>query len=270
MSQPRVPGVVKRFFAGPGYLARGLRMWVTSPRLMLLGAIPALIVGAVFFAAAVAFVMNIDTIVVWLTPFAEGWDEPFRIATRIAAGLAASVIVIYAGLFTFTALTLAVGDPFYERIWREVERRDGGVAPESGDGFWASVRRGVGNGIRMFSATAAIGVTLFVCGFIPVVGQTVVPVLGVAFGGWMLAVELSGFAFDARGITLRRRRRMLAANRAGALGFGVATYLVFLIPLGAVFAMPAAVAGATMLSRDALGRDALGHAEAGSSGPLGG
>jgi CysZ protein len=223
---------------------------------MLLGAIPALIVGAVFVTAAVLFVMNIDTIAGWLTPFAEDWDEPFRTATRVAAGLAASVIVVYAGLFTFTAITLAVGDPFYERIWREVERRDGGTAPESDDGFWVSVRRGVGNGIRMFAATAAIGLTLFACGFIPVVGQIVVPVLGVVFGGWLLAVELSGFTFDARGISLRDRRRMLAANRAGTLGFGMATYLVFLIPLGAVFAMPAAVAGATMLSRDALAREA--------------
>src|SRR5690554_3799007 len=250
---------MKRFFSGPGYLARGLRMWVTSPRLMFLGAIPALIVGAVFLTGAVLFVMNLDTITVWLTPFATGWDEPFRTAMRVAAGLAASVIVIYAGLFTFTALTLAVGDPFYERIWREVERRDGGTVPESVDTFWVSLRRGIGNGLRMFAATAAIGVTLFACGFIPVVGQTVVPVLGVVFGGWLLAVELSGFAFDSRGFPLRGRRRMLGANRATTLGFGMATYLVFLIPLGAVFAMPAAVAGATMLSRDALDRDTLGR-----------
>lgn len=251
-----MPGAVKRFFAGTGYVFTGLGMWATSPRLMLLGAIPALIVGSIFLTGGVAFVMNIDAITVWLTPFAEAWDEPFRTAMRVAAGLAASVIVIYAGLFTFTALTLAVGDPFYERIWREVERRGGGAVPESSETFWHSVRRGVGNGVRMFSATAAIGVTLFACGFIPVVGQTVVPVLGVVFGGWLLAVELCGFAFDARGFPLRQRRRMLATNRAATLGFGMVTYLLFLIPLGAVFVMPAAVAGATMLSRDALSGDA--------------
>lgn len=255
MSQPRVPGVLKRFSAGPRYLIKGLGLWATSPRLMLLGAIPALIVGTVFLAGAVFFVINIDTVAAWLTPFAEGWDEPFRIAMRVAAGLAASVIVVYVGLFTFTALTLAVGDPFYERIWREVEGRGGGPVPETSDSFWTSVRRGVGNGIRMFAATVAIGVTLFACGLIPVVGQVAAPVLGALFGGWLLAVELSGFAFDARGFSLRQRRRMLGANRAGTVGFGVATYLLFLVPFGAIFAMPAAVAGATMLSRDALERE---------------
>jgi len=251
---PPVPGVVRRFFAGPRYLARGLGLWATSPKLMLLGALPALIVGAVFLAGVVVFLMNVGTVATWLTPFADAWDEPFRTAMRIAAGLAASALVIYLGLITFTAVTLAVGDPFYERIWREIERRDGGTVPETDEGAWTSIRRGVGNGIRTFFAAAGVGVTVFACGFIPVVGQTIVPVLGGLFGGWLLAVELSGFAFDARGLSLRQRRRMLAVNRAGTLGFGVATYLLFLIPLGAVFAMPAAVAGATMLSRDALQR----------------
>jgi CysZ protein len=251
---PRVPGIAKRFFAGPRYLAKGLGLWATSPKLMLLGAVPALIVGAVFLAGVVVFLLNVDTIATWLTPFAGGWDDPFRIAMRFAAGLAASVIVVYVGLITFTALTLAVGDPFYERIWREIERRDGGTVPEQEERAWTSIRRGVGNGIRTFFAAAGVGITLFACGFIPVVGQTIVPVLGAFFGGWLLAVELSGFAFDARGLSLKQRRRMLAANRAGTLGFGVATYLLFLVPLGAVFAMPAAVAGATMLSRDALQR----------------
>ena len=47
---------------------------------------------------------------------------------------------------------------------------------------------------------------------------------------------------------------MLGARRPLILGFGVATWLLFLVPLGAVVVMPAAVAGATMLSRDVLAR----------------
>jgi CysZ protein len=34
-----------------------------------------------------------------------------------------------------------------------------------------------------------------------------------------------------------------------AIGFGAATFICFLIPLGAVLVMPAAVAGATLLAR---------------------
>jgi CysZ protein len=40
------------------------------------------------------------------------------------------------------------------------------------------------------------------------------------------------------------------------VGFGACVFLVFLIPLGAVFIMPAAVAGGTLLAREALETDA--------------
>ena len=256
---------VRRFFAGPRFLARGLRLWVTSPRLMFLGALPALIVSIVYTVIIVVFAINLDAITVWLTQFAEGWDEPWAILARVVAGLAAIGVVVLAAVFTFTAITLVVGDPFYERIWREVERRESGVVPESSPGL----ARGIANALRLFAATAAIGVVLFVCGLIPLLGQTVVPVVAALVGGWFLTVELCGFAFDARGLSLRERRRMLAANRAGTLGFGVVTYLLFLIPLGAVFVMPAAVAGATLLSRSAIGStDAIAAPEAGTRGEI--
>jgi CysZ protein len=38
-----------------------------------------------------------------------------------------------------------------------------------------------------------------------------------------------------------------------ALGFGVSVFVCFLVPLGAVLVMPAAVAGATLLTRHAYG-----------------
>ena len=47
---------------------------------------------------------------------------------------------------------------------------------------------------------------------------------------------------------------MLGRSRARTLGFGVATWVLFLVPLGAVVAMPAAVGGATVLARAALSR----------------
>ncbi len=248
----------RRFFRGVGFLAQGLRLWATSPKIMLLGAIPALIVGAVYLALFVFFTSNLPGIATWMTPFASVWDDPFRTATRIIAGVALAGITVLVMVLTFAAITLALGDPFYERIWRSVEQREGNPPPDTEETLWRSVCRGAGNGIRMILATALIAVALFAGGFVPVVGQTVVPVIGWLTGGWFLTVELAGFAFDARQFSLRERRRMLGANRASALGFGAATYLLFLIPGAAVIVMPAAVAGATLLSRSVIG-DAQHH-----------
>jgi len=59
--------------------------------------------------------------------------------------------------------------------------------------------------------------------------------------------------FERRGLRLRDRRAALRRRRSMTLGFGVATFLCFLVPLGAVLVMPAAVAGATLMSRRVLG-----------------
>ena len=219
---------------------------------MWFGMLPALIVGALTLVGLIALALNLELIATLVTPFANEWDEPLRSGMRIIAGLAFAVVAVLLVVFTFTAVTLAVGEPFYERIWRHVETRLGDAPEQPAVGFWTSLWRGIGTGIRMLLPVIGVGILLFVVGFIPVVGQILVPTLGALFGGWFLAVELTGLAFENRGLDLRARRKALQSRRAHSLGFGVVTYLCFLIPLGAVFFMPAAAAGATMLARDVL------------------
>ena len=247
---------VPDFFRGVGILGSGLKLWATSPKLMLIGALPALLVGIVYVAVIVVFAINLDALLTAITGFTDSWTEPWRTGTQIVIGIAAVGLTVVILIYTFVAVTLAVGDPFYERIWRATEKRLGNPPAEVDESAWKSLRRGIGNGLRLFGVTVIVSIGLFALGFIPVVGQTAVPVLGAIVGGWFLAVELTGFAFDGRGRTLRERRSILRGSRSMTLGFGVVTYLLFLVPLGAVIVMPAAVAGATMLSRRALDRAA--------------
>ncbi len=242
--------MIRNFFAGIGFVGKGFRSYATSPLLMWLGVLPALIVGVVYAIAVVVLAMNLDGIVSAVTPFARGWAlEP---VVRIVAGLSIVVISVIVFVYTYVAITLAVGDPFYERIWRAVESRLGDAPPDRKEGFWRPLGRGVGNGIQLLLATLAVSVLVFALGLIPLVGQVLAPVFGAFFGGWFLTLELTGYAFDARGLRLRDRRRILGAHRSRTLGFGVATYLLFLVPFAVIFVMPAAVAGATLLARDAL------------------
>lgn len=249
------PRVIPQFFTGVGYLFRGFGVWRTAPRLMILGMVPALLVGAVFVAGFILLGINLEMIVTAATPFANPWDEPYRTGARVIAAAALLVVAFIIIVFTFTTVTLIVGAPFYEKIWHHVESRFGEV-PEDRRGFWRTLGSGIGDGLRMLVPTLLVAIPLFAVGIIPVVGQVLSPILGAFFGGWFLAVELVGTAFDARGKTLRERRATLRSLRPMTLGFGLATYLLFLVPLGAVIAMPAAVAGATLLARRELGEDA--------------
>jgi CysZ protein len=245
-------GFISELFAGVGFLRRGFGMWITSPKLMLLGAIPAVIVGAIYVAGIVTLFLNIDSVAAWITPFANDWTEAVRTVVRLAATLAIVVVGMLLAAYTFVAVTLAVGDPFYERIWKQVEVRLGDAPPELELGVWRSIGKAVGDAIRLLIPAIGVGLLVFACGLIPLVGSPIAIVLGALFGGWLLVVELTGFAFDARGFTVSQRRRALRVRRPRSLGFGIVTYLLFLIPTAAVVVMPAAVAGAAMLSRDAL------------------
>lgn len=245
--------VFRQFFTGVGFLLRGFGTWRTAPGLMLLGMVPAAVVGILLIAGFLALGINLEGIATAVTPFANTWDEPFRTGTRVITGLAFLVVAFLIIVFTFTTLTLIVGAPFYEKIWRHVESRYGVVPDKGVRGFWRTLGKGLGDGLRMFIPTLLLGLPLFLLGLIPLVGQVLVPIIGAFIGGWFLSVELVGMAFDARGKTLTQRRAALKSLRPMTLGFGVATYLVFLIPGGAVFVMPAAVAGATLLARRELG-----------------
>lgn len=252
---PRPPSTVREFLSGVALLGTGLRTWVTSPRLMLLGAVPALVVGLVAVALLVIWATVVDDVAVLLTaplPADPSWLRP-TIGALLQVGLAVAAVLVV--VLTFTAVTLAVGDPFYERVWRRTEADRGGLVGEVERGFVAGVLRSVGDLVRVLAATVPVALVLAAGGLVPVLGQVVVPVVAALTGGWFLVVELTAWAFDARGLGLRDRRRALARRRARSLGLGTATYLSFLVPLGAVVVMPAAVVAATLLARDVLAAD---------------
>lgn len=229
-------------------LGRGFGVWRTAPGLMLLGIVPAFIVAVLFIAGFVALGVNLDAIVVTITPFAAEWTEPFRSGLRILIGVAFVIVAVLFIINAFTAVTLIVGQPFYERIWKHVESRAGTRPTPPDVRFWEAALRGVVDGIRMLIPTILAGAALFALGFIPVVGTILAAVLGALVGGWFLAVELTGPAFESRGKSLTERRAALRSRRPQVVGFGLASYLVFLLPLGAVVMMPVAIAGAAILS----------------------
>jgi CysZ protein len=246
------------FFTGISFLLRGLGMYARSPRLMLLGLIPAVISFAVLAGLFALMLFFVDDVVDWMTPYADSWSSGVRDTVRFLAQLGIAVVWVVLSVLLFVALTLLIGQPFYEAISKRVEDQLGGVAGEVDVSFWRSLPRTVGDSIRLGLLAAGFGVFLFLLGLIPLVGQISAPILGALLGGWVLVLELTSVPFERRGLRLRDRRYMLRQRRSMALGFGVATFVCFLIPGGAILVMPAAVAGATLLSRRLFGQPDAG------------
>lgn len=244
--------MISEFGAGVRTLLRGFGMWRTHPRLLALGLIPAVIAWLVLLAAFVPLVLSLGALTDWMTPFADGWATGWRTTLRVGIGAVIVIAALALSAAVFTALTLTIGDPFYQRIWQGVERSLG-EEPTGETGFWPAL----GEGIRLVVLGILVALLTLIIGFIPLIGGVLATVVNLLLSGRLLARELTGRAFDARGLSTLSRSQLLGAGRARVLGFGVAVQLCFVVPFGAIIAMPAAVAGSTLLARDLVGRAGL-------------
>jgi uncharacterized protein involved in cysteine biosynthesis len=243
---------VTNFFAGVRYFARGLGWVARRPGQWLFGLIPALIVLAAYVAGLTFLGIYLSDLVKFASPFADHWNSGLRDSARLLMGVLFFAAAVMLSIVTFTGVTLVVGEPFYEGISSRVEKSAGGLPPEADVPLLRQLVRGLGDAVIVGVITALFAVLFFALGFVPVVGQTVVPVVAALVSGYFLTLELTSIALERRGLRRRDRFAVLRANRGLSVGFGASVFVVFLIPLGAVLAMPGAVAGGTLLARERL------------------
>ncbi|GAA2476766.1 EI24 domain-containing protein [Streptomyces gobitricini] len=235
---------------GFGYLMKGQR-WVGRHRRWFgFGLLPGLVTLVLYAAALVGLAYGADDLTAWATPFADDWSSPWQGVFRGFLTALLFAFGLFLAVITFTAVTLLVGQPFYESLSEDVDRTEGGEVPGSELPLWRELWISARDSLRVLARVACYGILLFALGFIPVVGQTVVPVIGFCVSGFFLAEELTAVALQRRGVELKERLAMLRGRRMLTLGFGVPLTLAFLVPFVAVFLMPGAVAGATLMVRD--------------------
>lgn len=238
---------MRDFFFGMRCFWRGLGILVRAPRLLLLGVLPALLTALLLLAAMVGLFFVADDVAAWLTPFADDWAGGLRTAVRVAFGVAVLAAALVVALISFSALTIAVGGPFYEHIAEQVDD-----SPGVDLSFWRLFSMSVRDAVVLVARSLLFTVPLLVAGFIPVVGQTVVPVLLVFVTAWFLALELVAVSFYRRGMDLRQRREVLGRRRGLALGLGLPASLLCAVPLLAIVVMPIGFVGGVLVAREAL------------------
>jgi CysZ protein len=233
--------------------ARGAAAVLGSPRLLRLGALPALVTVLLYGAVAAVLVRFLPDLVELLTPFDAGWSPAARQATDAVVGVALVAAVALVAVLGFVAVTLAIGGPFYERLSEIVDDGVGAVPEGPRRGVAASLLRGARDGLVLVVFSVLTAVPLFVAGFVPVLGQTLVPVLAALVGGRLLVLELTAPALDRRGFGFAARRRLVRSRRLLGWAVGVPTYLLCLVPLVGIVAVPVGAAAATLLARELCG-----------------
>ncbi|MET9883498.1 EI24 domain-containing protein [Streptomyces sp. NPDC006430] len=240
---------------GFGYLLAGQRWVLRHGRWLGFGLLPGLVSLVLYAGALIGLGYGADDLTAWITPFADDWSSPWLGLFRGFLTALVFCFGLFLAVITFTAVTLLIGQPFYESLSEQVDRSEGGTVPESGlpllRELWISAR----DSVKVLVRVLLYGILLFALGFVPVIGQTVVPAIGFCVSGFFLAEELTAVALQRREVELADRLALLRTRRMLVLGFGVPLVLAFLVPLVAVFLMPGAVAGATLMVRDLTGED---------------
>lgn len=238
---------------GLRFFGQGLGIMLRSPRLLLIGALPAVLTALLLLGGVVALFFGIDDLSSAVTPFADDWSSGVRTAVRVAAGVALFAAALVIGLISFSALTIAIGGPFYEHIAEKVadELGDapGGVDLSWGRLLWLGLR----DGVLLVLRSLVFTIPLVVAGFVPVVGQTVVPVLLALVTAWFLALELVAVSFYRHGMDLKQRREALSSRRGLAIGLGLPASLLCVVPFAAIIVMPVAFVGGVLVAREVLG-----------------
>jgi CysZ protein len=241
----------RKFFDGVALFWRGAAMLLRRPHLYLLGLIPAVIAFLILGVGLGVTLALLGRETAALTWFTADWAPWAQTTAQVVAGAALIGLVLLLSMWLFTALALAIGGPFFEQISNRIDDAAGVPPAATEPTLISGLIQGAKDSLRIGALAALGGIGLFLAEFVPVIGQTVVPLLAAVFGGWILVLELSGPPFARRTLDLRHRRMALRRHRQLALGLGTMTFVIFLIPLGAVLFMPVAVAAATLLAQRA-------------------
>ncbi|WP_373777414.1 sulfate transporter CysZ [Glaesserella sp.] len=159
------------------------------------------------------------------------------------------VLILVIFYFTFTTLANFIAAPFNALLAEKVEQQLTGE--NLTEMSFAAVLKDVPRMLKrewqkMWYSIPRL-LALFLLGFVPVLGQTVVPVLAFIFGAWLIAIQYCDYPFDNHKIQFQRMRNALAQYRTMNFTFGTLVSLFTMIPFVNLVVMPVAVCGATAM-----------------------
>ncbi|MFT4295456.1 MAG: EI24 domain-containing protein [Micropruina sp.] len=239
--------------SGLGLLITGAGLVLRRARLFGLGLIPPLITSVLFVALFATASFLSQRIAVWLTPFADGWP-----GVEALRALVSLLVIAISGLLLvllFTATTLALGAPLYDRISEEVDAHAGNYNAAPSESWLHALWSTLTLLLKVVAITLPVGLLFLLVGLIPVIGGVLAAIGSALFGGWMVTLEMIGSPAGRRGIrTLAQRQRLLCRDPWLVLGFGVPTFLLLSIPALSLLLFPIATAAGTLLTRRLVAR----------------
>ena len=211
----------------------GVRIYVIVP----------LMINSLLFGVLVWYgYSQFNLLVEWLMSFVPTFLEFIEWLIWIFFGAMAAITVF----FSFTPIANIVAAPFNALMSEKIEIELTGKAVSSNISFARMAIDAIGSQLRKLVYIMFWALGLFLVSLIPVV-NLVAPVLWIVFGSWLLSLEYFDYPMGNHDLVFAEQKKRLGERRGIALGFGGAVMIMTCIPIINFFAMPVAVAGATLL-----------------------
>jgi CysZ protein len=213
-----------------------MRTLVRNPDLLSLSMIPmlltlALLMGLIFGAA-------------WMV----GWliGDAVRVEVRIVAQALMFLLTLLIAYFLYLPVARVLLAPFAEALSRKTRVINKGRTIHQNNQGWA---RAMWEGLKLVTFQAVVALAALALGLaFPPVGAPV----GVAVAIFLGGLDFFDIPLSTRGLRLKKKLGVIWLNKSLALGFGVAAYLMLLIPVINMLALPVGVVGATLLTESLL------------------
>lgn len=196
-----------------------------------------------------------DDLVLWLWPAPTGSDWLSRTLAVLHSALEAIafvvVAVVLAGLCSMLSTIIAA--PFNDALSEVIEQREAGIPIPPFQ--WSRVLRDAGRSVRLellklICYVVVMGPLFLLSWLVPGVGQVLYVVFGSLFTATYFAIDYIDWPASRRGQGVRQRLAIVKSRPWLMLGFGLAVWLLMLVPFVNLWFMPAAVAGGTRLFLD--------------------
>lgn len=208
-------------------------------------AIPIAINVVLMVALLWFFISNIFSWSDWIVSFMPSWLDWLTMII-VPLAILSLVIVFY---FTFTTITNFIAAPFNALLAERVEQQLTGekLAEMSTAELLKDVPRMLKREWQKSLYSVPRFIALFLLSFVPVIGQTIVPILTFMFSAWMIAVQYCDYPFDNHKISFQRMRNALGQRRTMNFTFGSLVSIFTALPFVNLVVMPVAVCGATAM-----------------------
>jgi len=234
-------------FSGIACLSEGARL-LLLPKLRIFIVIPLLINLVLFIIATSILVQQFGTAIDWVLGWIPSWLDFIYdyLAWILWPMMIFSVFLIYG--YSFGIITNLIAAPFNGILAEKIEIHLTQQAPPP-ETLAEMIPRTLGRELLKlwyyFSRGLLVLVGVFILGFIPGL-NLLAGFVGLIWAAWTMAIQYIDYPADNHQTKFKHLRDYLGEQGLNSFSFGGTVMIATMIPVINIFAMPVAVAGATV------------------------